>query len=123
MMKLKLLESHFTVCKITDLSAIDWNAPFCFAARTDEECSLVCSEAYVPVNVLTRDDGWRAMRIEGVLDFSLVGILAKLAGLLAEHQIPIFAISTYNTDYILLKREKLAEALQVLRAEGYEVEE
>ena len=121
-MKLKLLEPHFTICRIADLGSVDWNAPFCFAARTDEECSLVCPEAYVPRDVLARDDGWRALRIEGVLDFSLVGILAKLSGILAEHQIPVFAVSTYNTDYLLVKQENWSSALAALRAEGYETE-
>jgi len=121
-MKLKLLEPHFTICRIADLGAVDWNAPFCFAARTDEECSLVCPEAYVPQDVFARDDGWRALRIEGVLDFSLVGILAKLSGILAEHQIPVFAVSTYNTDYLLVKQENWSSALDALRAEGYEME-
>lgn len=121
-MKLKLLEPHFTICRIADLGAVDWNAPFCFAARTDEECSLVCPEAYIPQDVLARDDGWRALRIEGVLDFSLVGILAKLSGILAEHQIPVFAVSTYNTDYLLVKQENWSSTLDALRAEGYEME-
>jgi len=122
-MKIKLLEPHFTICKVAQMGAVDWNAPFCFAARTDEECSLVCPEEYAPQNALIRDDGWRAMRIEGVLDFSLVGILAKIAGLLAEHQIPIFAVSTYNTDYLLIKEEKLSAALDALREGGYETEQ
>ena len=121
-MKIKLLEPHFTICRIADLGAVDWNAPFCFAARTDEECSLVCPEAYVPQDVFARDDGWRALRIEGVLDFSLVWILAKLSGILAEHQIPVFAVSTYNTDYLLVKQENWSSALDALRAEGYEME-
>ena len=67
----------------------------------------MCPECIAPQNALVRDDGWRAMRIEGILDFSLVGILAKLAGVLANQQIPVFAVSTYNTDYLLVKKDKL----------------
>ena len=67
----------------------------------------MCPECFAPQNALVRDDGWRAMRIEGILDFSLVGILAKLAGVLANQQIPVFAVSTYNTDYLLVKKDKL----------------
>ena len=63
------------------------------------------------------------MRIEGVLDFSLVGILAKVTGILAERQIPVFAVSTYNTDYLLIKKEKMPSALQALRENEYETEE
>lgn len=121
-MKLFLLKYHFTICQIDDMRAVDWNAPFCFAARTDEECSLVCPEEYVPANTKVRDDGWRAMRIEGVLDFSLVGILARIAGLLAKAGIPIFAVSTYNTDYVLLKEDKLPSAIETLLANGYQMQ-
>lgn len=121
-MKLKLLDPHFTVCQVPDLGAVNLDAPFCFAARTDEECSLVCPEEHVPECALTREDGWRAMRIEGVLDFSLVGILAQLANTLAEQQIPIFAVSTYKTDYVLIKQEKLSAAVRALEAAGWTFE-
>ena len=77
----------------------DHSAEFCFTGKTDEEYSLVCATGYVPANVIRRDDGWKGFRIQGILDFSLVGILSKIAALLAENSIPIFAISTYNTDY------------------------
>ena len=83
--------------------------------------SLVCRTEDVPANTLERDDGWRAFRIQGVLDFSLIGILARLSGILAEHEIGIFAVSTYNTDYILVKEENFEEALSVLSLEGYEI--
>lgn len=76
----------------------------------------------MPECALTREDGWRAMRIEGVLDFSLVGILAQLANTLAEQQIPIFAVSTYNTDYVLIKQEKLSAAVRSLEAAGWTFE-
>ncbi len=121
-MKIKLLEPHFTVCKVRQMGAVDWNSPFCFAALTDRECSLVCPQECVPVDTLAREDGWRALRIEGMLDFSLVGILAKIASLLAEQKIPIFAVSTYDTDYILVKKEKLSAALEALQKGGYEIE-
>ncbi len=69
-----------------------------------------------------REDGWRAFRIEGVLDFSLTGILSAISGILAENGIGIFAVSTYNTDYILVKAENLVKALDVLREAGYETD-
>lgn len=120
-MKLKLLAHHFTICQLADQSSIDWNAPFCFAAKTDSECSLVCPDEYIPVDALVREKGWRAFRIEGVLEFSLVGVLAKIATHLAEYQIPIFTVSTYNTDYVLLKEEKLSVALTALENAGYSI--
>lgn len=75
----------------------------------------------VPPNTIQRDDGWKAFRIQGVLDFSLIGILAEVAKLLAEHGISIFALSTYNTDYILVKKEHYQKALELLENSGYEI--
>ncbi len=75
----------------------------------------------VPSNVIKRDDGWRAFRIQGVLDFSLIGILAKIASVLADNGISIFAVSTYNTDYVMVKKENFQDALEVLAAAGYEI--
>ena len=74
----------------------------------------------VPASVLERDDGWAAFRIEGVLDFSLIGILAGISSLLAENQIGIFVVSTFHTDYILVKKKHAEKAEQVLTDAGYE---
>ena len=68
----------------------------------------------MPDNTLSRDDGWKAFRIQGVLDFSLIGILSRITTLLADNKIGVFAISTYNTDYILTKKENFEDTLQVL---------
>jgi len=81
----------------------------------------VCKTEDVPANTLKRDDGWRAFRIQGVLDFSLIGILSKISGILADNEIGIFAVSTYNTDYILTKADNFDRALSVLEAAGYTV--
>lgn len=121
-MKLKILEHPLSVCKVADMSEIDLKADFYFLGKTDEELSLVCRTEDVPAGTTEREDGWRGFRIQGVLDFSLVGILAKLSGILAEHKIGIFAVSTYNTDYILVKEENLNRALEALASEGYTVE-
>ena len=80
---------------------------------------MVCKTEDTPADTLERDDGWRGFRIEGVLDFSLIGILSKLSAVLAENKIGIFAVSTYNTDYILVKEENFDRALNVLASEGY----
>lgn len=114
-----MLEQEFTVCQVADYSQVNWTAEFCFTGKTDEEYSLVCATADVPANVIRRDDGWKAFRIQGVLDFSLVGILFRIAALLAENSIPIFAISTYNTDYVLTKAGYYEKALDVLKQAGY----
>ena len=120
-MELKTIEYNLSVCKVTDISDIDLSSDFFFIGKTDEEVSLVCKTEDTPINTIEREDGWRGFRIQGVLDFSLIGILSKLSGILAEHKIGIFAVSTYNTDYILVKEENFERALNVLAAEGYVV--
>ena len=120
-MVIKKINGDFTVCKVTDYSQVNLDAEFCFTGKTDEERSLVCLTPDTPSNTTEREDGWRAMRIEGVLDFSLVGILSKISGILADASIGIFAVSTYNTDYILVKAEDEMKALHCLEVAGYEV--
>ena len=120
-MKLKKLPYDLTVCKTQSISDINLSADFFFIGRTDEELSLVCRTEDAPEKTVERDDGWRGFRIEGVLDFSLIGILSKLSTVLAENGIGIFAVSTYNTDYILVKSENYDRAMEVLAAAGYEV--
>ena len=120
-MKLKALPHALTVCRLADASELDLKKDFYFLARTDEELSLVCRTEDTPANTAARDDGWRAFRIEGVLDFSLIGILSTISAVLAENKIGIFAVSTYNTDYILVKEEHFSRALQVLAENGYTI--
>lgn len=99
----------------------DISGEFCFSGRTDEENSLVCLTERVPDNTIKRDDGWTAFRIEGELDFSLIGILAEISALMADEGIGIFAVSTYNTDYIFVKEDNFQKAVDVLRKNGYEI--
>ena len=120
-MELKKLEYDLTVCKVTDLSGIDLTAEFYFIGKTEEELSLVCRTEDTPSNTIERDDGWKGFCIRGVLDFSLIGILSRLSGILAEHKIGLFAVSTFNTDYILVKEVQFERALAVLSDEGYTV--
>lgn len=120
-MELKVLEQNFAVCKLKDLSQVDYSDEFCFIGKTDEELSLVCSLEKVPKDTIECDNGWKAFRIEGVLDFSLIGILSKISTVLANNKIGIFAVSTYNTDYILTKEENFEKAIEALKSNGYEV--
>ncbi len=120
-MELKKLPCALTVCKLNEISDFDLSGEFYFIGKTDEELSLVCRTEDTPAETLERSDGWRGFRIQGVLDFSLIGILSKLSGILAENRIGIFAVSTYNTDYILVKEENFERAAQALAAEGYAV--
>ena len=89
--------------------------------KTDEEISLVCLTGDTPVNTTERDAGWKAFRVQGILDFSLIGILSRISVILAENRIGLFAVSTFNTDYILVKSEDFKRAAQVLAEGGYTV--
>ncbi len=94
---------------------------FFFLAKTDGEVSLVCKEADVPKDSLAVDSTWRGLRVVGTLDFSLVGILSNISSVLANSGVPIFAVSTYDTDYILIKEQYLDKALTALEKGGYSV--
>ena len=120
-MDIKIIDGRFTLCKLKSASGIDLNKDFIFVGKTDEEISLVCRTDDTPADTTDRDDDWRAFRIEGTLDFSLIGILAKISSILAESKIGIFAISTYNTDYILVKTDNFDSALAALTSKGYTV--
>ena len=121
-MTIQPLKGGFTVCQIKDGFGADWSQPFTFASRTDEEFSLVCPSEAAPENAIRREDGWRAFRVQGSLDFSLTGILAGIAAALAEEGIAIFAVSTYNTDYVLVKEKEFSRALRALAGKGYVID-
>ena len=120
-MEIKRIEYDFSVCKVMDYSQVDIENAYCFIGVTDEERSLVCMSDRVPDNAIVCDHGWRAFRIQGILDFSLIGILSKISTLLAENNIGIFAVSTYNTDYILTKKKDFGKAMDVLSNAGYQL--
>ena len=120
-MKLKKLDYALTVCKVASDFDVNLNDEFYFIGKTDEEFSLVCITENTPTNTLERDDGWKGFRIQGMLDFSMIGILSKLSNVLAENKIGIFAVSTFNTDYILVKEENFNRALKILSLAGYDI--
>lgn len=120
--KIKKLPHDLTVCKLKSIRDIDLSGDFFFIGRTDEEISLVCITAATPHDTIAREDGWKSFMVEGVLDFSLVGILSDISAVLSECGISIFAVSTYNTDYILVKAENFESALTALSLHGYIVE-
>lgn len=123
MMQIRKIAYDFSVCKVADYSLVDWNAEYCFTGKTKEENSLVCLTDKVPLNVTRREDGWKAFRIEGILDFALIGIISEISGILAENRISVFAISTFDTDYVLTKKDSYQRALKVLEAAGYDIVE
>lgn len=121
-MKIKKIDEDFTVCQLEEYSEINLGLPYVFVASTADELSLVCPTFMTPKKTLKREDGWKMFKVEGPLDFSLIGILAKIAQILADKKISIFAQSTYDTDYIMVKADKFDEALTALKDAGYEVE-
>lgn len=96
---------------------IDWSDPFVTVSRTRDELSVACPEVRVPAEAKA-ERGWRGFKVEGPLDFALTGVLARLAAPLAEAGISIFAISTYDTDYLLVRAADLEVATAVLQREN-----
>ncbi|MBN1857563.1 MAG: ACT domain-containing protein [Dehalococcoidia bacterium] len=122
--KLGLLPDVYAACRLAnDVPVPDWatRGPFSSITRTAHELSVVCPEAGVPEGV-KKEGGWKVLMVQGPLDFSLTGVLASLTGPLAREGISVFALSTYDTDYLLVKKEQLEKAVQVLRVDGYDVE-
>jgi uncharacterized protein len=120
---LSLLPERLAICRLPPAAPLpDWalGGAFISITKTDEETSVVCAEVSVPDTVPCQR-GRRALKVQGPLDFSLTGILAGLAGALAQAGISIFAISTYDTDYLLVAEADLASAVAALRLEGYTV--
>ena len=118
---LEFLPAVFAVCRLSRIEPADLTAEYTFFAKTDCELSLVCPTENVPDYADDIEDGWRAFRITGVLDFSLIGILSGISSVLAEAGIGIFALSTYNTDYILVKEANMLRAAEVLSGCGYSI--
>ncbi len=119
---LVLLEGRFAVCRLAaDAPLPAWPAgPFVSMTRTPDELSVVCRQEDVPDGVRC-EPGWRLLRVAGSLDFALVGILASLTAPLADAGIPVFAVSTFDTDYLLVKEDRLRAALAILRHAGHDV--
>lgn len=120
---LKLLDKKYAVCSLDKDEVIPQNlieGDFFSFTKTEDELSIVCLEENITENI-KYEGGWRVLKIEGPLDFSLVGILSKISSLMAGSNISIFAISTYDTDYILIKESNINRAIEVLRKNNYNI--
>lgn len=118
-----LLPEIFAVCRLpagAPLPAWAEAGPFFAITRTAAELSIVCAQEHVPVGVLCQP-GWRCFQVAGPLDFALTGVLASLAGPLAAAKVSIFALSTYDTDYLLTPAGALEAAVAALRSAGHTV--
>lgn len=119
MIELEWIDMPMSVCRVVDFSGVDRDGEYVFTARTRDEYSLVCPTRRVPDDAEKREDGWRMFRVCGALEFSLVGILAGISGALAQTQIPLFVLSTYDTDYVLVREEYREHAEKALAQAGY----
>lgn len=120
---MKLLKEKYAVCRLNKNELIpEWatNSDFFSITKTSDELSIVCLDENIPNDIKCEKD-WRILKIEGPLDFSLIGILASISTILAQKGISIFAISTYDTDYILVKNNDIDNAIDSLIKERYEV--
>lgn len=123
-MTLVLLVDGVAVCRLGANEAVpDWgmNGRFWSVTRTADELSVVCAETQVPEGVRV-ERGWRVLKVVGPLDFSLTGIWASLVQPLAEAGVPVFTLSTFDTDYVLVKQAQVETAVSVLRQSGHVVE-
>lgn len=115
-LSLSIMPNRLAVCRLeTNARIPSWatDDTFFSISKTDDELSIVCSEGKVPDDIKS-EKNWRAFKVIGPLDFSLTGILASLANPLAEAKISIFAISTFDTDYVLIKDDNLEKVVKVL---------
>jgi hypothetical protein len=120
---LTVLGERLSICRLhagVEIPAWATGASFFSVTRTQDELSVVCPEEVVPQSI-SREWGWRALKLEGTFDLSMVGILASVASPLAEAGASIFAVSTFDTDYVLVREEQLDLAVDTLRASGHRV--
>ncbi len=117
---LEILAETFAVCRLSPRDSVPtWaNGRFLCITRTDDELSIVCPQRLVPEDALHKP-GWRCLKVQGPLAFSMTGVLASLASPLADAGISIFAVSTYDTDYLLVQEDKLDAAITVLATHGH----
>lgn len=121
-MRLTLLPGDYTVFHYGQTNLKAQGVLFSLTV-TESECSYVSEDRYVPTGATKAERGWKALRVEGPLDFSLVGVLASIVGPLAEAGISIFSLATFDTDYVLLKNDKLPAAIEVLGRAGHQIQQ
>ena len=122
---LSILPETLVICQMDkDARIPDWllASTFYSITKTAEELSVVCPQTNVPEGI-KKDEGWRCLQVEGPLDFSAAGILASRTMPLAKEGISVFAMSTYNTDYLLVKERHLEKAVQILAQNGHRIQE
>ena len=120
---MKLLKENYGVCRLDKTESIpEWtqNSDFLSITKTLDELSIVCTQDSIPNNIKC-ENNWRILKVEGPLDFSLIGIISSISNVLAQQKISMFAVSTYDTDYILVKDKDIDNAIASLSIVGYEI--
>ncbi len=121
-LKLSVLEGLFSIHRFSadcEIPEQIYDSKFYSISKTRDELSIVCNSAFELISE-KKETGWTCIKVEGLLDFSLTGVLADISVVLAKAKISIFALSTFDTDYILVKSEKLFQAKEALLAAGYD---
>ncbi|MGE5627585.1 MAG: ACT domain-containing protein [Solirubrobacterales bacterium] len=122
-LSMRLLKDKYGVCRLERTEFIpDWvvDSEFLSITKTLDELSIVCIETCIPMDIKCEKD-WRILKVEGPLDFSLVGILSKISTIMAQNRISIFAVSTFDTDYILIKNKDIDDAVKALEDNKYNI--
>lgn len=122
-MKMRQVPGEFSIGRFdpdTEFPPV-YSKNFCSITRTPREVTIVCETDYMPRGCEKREDGWACLEVEGILDFSLTGIISKISGALAGAELSIFATSTFDTDYVLVKTKTLTKAREALRQAGIRI--
>jgi uncharacterized protein len=123
-MRLSVLSPTFAICRLSPEAAVpEWalRGSFSTVSKTDEELSIVCETSNVPSGVQA-ELPWRALKLHGPIPFAVTGVIASLTKPLADAKISVSAIATYDTDYLLVKSDTLAQAITALRTAGFDVD-
>lgn len=121
-MQLNEIPGDFCVCKVTCIQQVNFAHAYVFLGKTEDEISVVCPVQAAPPSTLAMETGWKMLQVDGQLNFGMTGVIAGISGVLASQSIPLFVVSTYNTDYVLLKAEWYEKALQALQTAGYTIQ-
>jgi hypothetical protein len=122
--RLRTLSDIFAIIRLDPDDAVpDWvyDSPFWSVTRSDSELSIVCSEEDLP-DETRAERGWCALELIGPLDFTLTGVVASLVSPLADDEVPIFVLSTFETDYLLVREADFPRAVASLRAAGHSID-
>jgi hypothetical protein len=122
-LSLKLLPERMAVCRFEPTAPLPgWigESGFYSLTRTEAELTLVCPETHLAPGTIS-ETGWRCFKVQGLLDFSEIGIILSLTRPLAENGVAVFVMSTFDTDYFMVKEKDLAKAIDALTAEGHQI--